>query len=90
VERLPVTAPQPGGFGGVIEPVAQPPGGWPLASFGEQEVSGAAEPGVGQGSLGTALGDLFVEGGQGGRVERDGPLGGELAERDLQPAAVAG
>src|SRR5260370_42236523 len=74
----------------VVEPVPQPVGGQAAAAFGEQEVGWSAEPGDGAGPAGAAQGDPFVQGGQGGRVERHGPLGGELAERHFQPAAVAG
>ena len=90
MERLPVAAAQPGCVGGVIQATAQPPGGRPLASFGEQEIGWPAQPGMGLGPLRAALGDPFIQGSQGGGVERHGPLGGELAEWDFQPAAVAG
>jgi len=42
VQGLPIAAAQAGRCGGVIEAVAQPPGGRPLASFCEQEVGGPA------------------------------------------------
>ena len=89
-QRLPVAAAQPGGRRGVVEPAAQPEGGQAAAALGEQEVRGPVQPGMRQGPLRAAPGHPFVQGGQGGLVERHGPLGGQLAERDLQPAAVAG
>ena len=43
----------------------------------------------GQRALRARGGPSIVERGEGGGVERDGAFGAELAERDLQPAAVA-
>jgi hypothetical protein len=90
VQRLPVAAAQPGGRRGVVESAAQPEGGQAAAALGEQEVRGPVQPGMRQGPLRAAPGHPFVQGGQGGLIQRHGPLGGQLAEGDLQPAAVAG
>jgi hypothetical protein len=45
--------------------------------------------GMGQGSLRAALGHPGIEIGQGGLVQRDGALRAQLAQRDLDPCAVA-
>ena len=58
--------------------------------MGEQELGGPAVPRVGQRAAGGAdLGDL-VDQVEGFLVERDHPLGVELAERHFQPGAGAG
>jgi hypothetical protein len=84
-----VDGPAEGGGGGV-EPVPQPVGGQAAAAFGEQEVGCSADPGMGQGRLGAAQGDPFVQGGQAGRVKRHGPVGGELAERHFSASFRGG
>jgi len=56
----------------------------------EQEVGGLAVAGMRQRPLVPSLGGPGVQRRQGCLVQRDGALAGELAEGDLEPAAVAG
>ena len=56
----------------------------------EQEVGGLAGAGVWQGALGAALRCPSVQRVEGRLVQGDGAFGAELAQWDLQPAAVTG
>lgn len=81
---------QPGGARGPVEFGADAVLRQPPAVVGEQELRGPPVAGVGQRPAGAAdLGDV-IDQLQDVLVERDHPLGVELAERDFQPAAVAG
>jgi hypothetical protein len=82
VERLPAGSSQPGRCGGGAQALADPPGAEPPAVLGEQEIGGFAGPRVGVWPLLAAVAGPGVESGHGGGVERDGPLGAQLAERD--------
>jgi hypothetical protein len=81
---------EPGGVGGPGEFVADRVLGQPSAVVGEQELGAAPVAGVGhRASVATDLGDP-IDQREDLVIERDHPLGVELAERDLQPAAVIG
>ena len=82
VERLPAGSGQPGRCGGSAQALADPPGAEPPATPGEQEVGGFAGARVGVRPLLAAVLRPGVECGHGGGIERDGPLGAQLAERD--------
>ena len=75
---------------GVGESLAQSVGRELAASLDEEEVGRLAVAGMGQGALGVALSGPTVQRDQGGLIEGDGAFGAELAQRDLQPAPVAG
>jgi hypothetical protein len=80
----------PGGHGGPVELGADRVLGQSPAVVGEQELGGSPVARVRHRASGAAdLGDVVDQREDLG-VERDHPLGVELAERDLQPAAVTG
>ena len=81
---------EPGLGGGAAQLGAERLGGDSPAVVGEQEVGGLASTGMAQRpACGPVPGDR-VDQGDGVVVEGHHPLGGELAERDLQPGALAG
>jgi len=79
-----------GGGDRLLEPAAQPEAGQAPAALHEQKVGRAAVARVRQGALRAALGHPGVHGHQGLGVQGDHPLGAELAERHLDPGAMAG
>jgi hypothetical protein len=87
VERLPAGPGQPRRCGGGAQALADPPGAEPPAVLGEQEAGGFAGARVGVRPLPAAVPGPGVESGHGRGIERDGPLGARLAERDAQPRA---
>ena len=81
---------EPGGLGGSVEFGADRVLRQPPAVVGEQELGRPPVAGVGhRPPVAADLRDVVDQREDLG-VERDHPLGVELAERDLQPAAVAG
>jgi hypothetical protein len=70
----------------LVESGPDPPRSESLSSFAEHEVCEPVGAGVRMGPLRSASGGPLVEGGQGVGVQRHGPFGAQLAERNLQPA----
>lgn len=81
---------EPGGAGGPVELGAQPGLAEPVAVCGEQEVRGSSGAWVRERSAGAAGGADAVDQGEGLGVDRDHPLGVQLAEGHLEPGAGAG
>lgn len=77
----------PGGLNGGQQPVTEPGRAQTAAARGEQEAGKGAGARVRDRAVPSALLSPLVESGERDGVERDHALGGELAQRDLQPGA---
>ena len=76
--------------GSVGQSLSQSVGRESAAAFEEEEVGGLAVARMRQCPLRPALSAPAVQSCEGDLVQGDGAFGGELAEGDLEPAAVAG